>query len=471
MSYTVHPAADAFPMMSDAELEELAADIAANGLRHSLTLNHDGTVLIDGRNRLRACQIAGVDITDERLPEDWTDAQIIDYIVSANVQRRHLTPSQKAMVASALEPMYAEAARERMLAGKADPSADSREGSQRERRADEQAAKAVGASGRSVSDAKALKRDAPDLAEKVVNGDMTLNAATVERKKRTATPAPPAQQGKANSPPEKKEPNSPPVAKLVEINWWANGLLDDTVELSKIWGKTALLTQDVEKVKQLVANLKTAARNIEETIGVCRQDDDTLDAEIAALQEKIRVFLWRTAGGLWWEQYGEGGEPYTPPFEGVNRVTPALIVAWQNAIDRGIAEPVTARMSVYDNDDRTPDEPWPGLGLYDSDLDDDRDAWNELLEFLRGWNEPTNLLYQTSLLERRWVEREVVRASAVTELFDENGWFDYNQDRDVTITVPTPGHLFDELVFKVDCSAQGAVDRFGEDAADEREVQ
>lgn len=188
MSYTVHPAADAFPMMSDAELEELAADIAANGLRHPLVFTHDGAMLIDGRNRLRACQIAGVEIADERLPEDWTDAQIIDFIVSANVKRRHLTPSQKAMVASALEPMYAEAARERMLAGKADPRANSPQGSTEQNKSREQAAKAVGASGRSVSDAKALKRDAPDLADKVVNGDMTLNAATVERKKRQGTP-------------------------------------------------------------------------------------------------------------------------------------------------------------------------------------------------------------------------------------------------------------------------------------------
>jgi hypothetical protein len=32
----VHPAADLFPMMADAELDELAADIAKNGLQHGL---------------------------------------------------------------------------------------------------------------------------------------------------------------------------------------------------------------------------------------------------------------------------------------------------------------------------------------------------------------------------------------------------------------------------------------------------
>src|SRR5262245_7410984 len=59
----------------------------------------------------------------------------------------------------------------------------------------EQAAKAVGSSGKSVSDAKALKRDAPDLAEKVRNGKMTLNAATKERKKLQEPPTPSRRRG------------------------------------------------------------------------------------------------------------------------------------------------------------------------------------------------------------------------------------------------------------------------------------
>ena len=125
-----------------------------------------------------------------------TEDQIIDYIVAANIQRRHLTAGQKAMLAADLEPMYAEAAKGRVggrpKLGEEKPSANSREVSGREQRADEQAAKVTGSSGRSVSDAKALKKDAPDLAEKVHNGEMTLNAATKERqgRKQPKTPSP-----------------------------------------------------------------------------------------------------------------------------------------------------------------------------------------------------------------------------------------------------------------------------------------
>ena len=54
---TVHPLAAVFPMMTDDELQDLADDIREHGLLHPIVLDADG-VLIDGRNRLRACEIA-----------------------------------------------------------------------------------------------------------------------------------------------------------------------------------------------------------------------------------------------------------------------------------------------------------------------------------------------------------------------------------------------------------------------------
>ena len=55
----VHPYADKFPMLSDAELGELAESIAENGLRSPIVLTPDGLIL-DGRNRAAACERAGV---------------------------------------------------------------------------------------------------------------------------------------------------------------------------------------------------------------------------------------------------------------------------------------------------------------------------------------------------------------------------------------------------------------------------
>lgn len=55
----IHPLADIFPMMLDDELDDLAADIKANGQQYPIVLDSTG-VLIDGRNRLEACRRAGV---------------------------------------------------------------------------------------------------------------------------------------------------------------------------------------------------------------------------------------------------------------------------------------------------------------------------------------------------------------------------------------------------------------------------
>ena len=90
-----HPACSAFPEMPDAELNELAADIKANGLL-SLILRWRGQIL-DGRNRLRACEIAGVEPkfkdVDDKLKDD---AAVWSTVYSLNLHRRHLTPKDRA---------------------------------------------------------------------------------------------------------------------------------------------------------------------------------------------------------------------------------------------------------------------------------------------------------------------------------------------------------------------------------------
>ena len=63
MPIPYHPLAELFPLMEGAAFEELVADIKANGLVHPLTVC-DG-MLLDGRNRLRACEEAGVPATYE----------------------------------------------------------------------------------------------------------------------------------------------------------------------------------------------------------------------------------------------------------------------------------------------------------------------------------------------------------------------------------------------------------------------
>jgi ParB-like nuclease domain len=96
----VHPIADLFPMMTDEELANLAADINANGLICPIVVDKDG-VIIDGRNRARACEIAGIEPATVLFEGDDPRA----YIIASNISRRHLTKAQQAMAVAMICPL------------------------------------------------------------------------------------------------------------------------------------------------------------------------------------------------------------------------------------------------------------------------------------------------------------------------------------------------------------------------------
>lgn len=109
-------------------------------------------------------------------PDDWDDERIAAFINSENKVRRHVTVGQLAFIGTEQEPYYAEIAKQRMLAGVKDPEADRPQGSETKRapQARDLAAKAVGTSGRSISRAKRIAKESPELAAKVKAGEMSL---------------------------------------------------------------------------------------------------------------------------------------------------------------------------------------------------------------------------------------------------------------------------------------------------------
>lgn len=94
-----HPACEAFPLMEGSSFDSLVADVRAHGLLNPITLHRNGVVL-DGRNRLRACTAARVEPHFVTFP--GTDAEIVPFVIAQNVKRRHLDESQRAMVAAKL---------------------------------------------------------------------------------------------------------------------------------------------------------------------------------------------------------------------------------------------------------------------------------------------------------------------------------------------------------------------------------
>src|SRR5262245_48048938 len=94
--YVIHEAADLFPMMDDDEFDGLVHNIKQDGLRESIVRTSEGKIL-DGRNRLRACLAASVEpkFTTFRGP-----GTALQFVISTNLHRRHLTTSQRALIAA-----------------------------------------------------------------------------------------------------------------------------------------------------------------------------------------------------------------------------------------------------------------------------------------------------------------------------------------------------------------------------------
>jgi len=108
--YETHPAADVFPMMAEHALEDLATNIRESGLEQAIVLSQDGRVL-DGRNRLAACLAAGV----EPKIEVFSGESEVAYVISMNLHRRHMDPSQIAGCTVQFIPLQAAEAKARQV--------------------------------------------------------------------------------------------------------------------------------------------------------------------------------------------------------------------------------------------------------------------------------------------------------------------------------------------------------------------
>jgi hypothetical protein len=90
-----HPLSEIFPLMVGRELKELADDIKENGQREPGVVI--GDEVLDGRNRYRACKLAGVEFRTTAL---GPDVDPIKFVISKNLRRRQLRTGQRAYIAA-----------------------------------------------------------------------------------------------------------------------------------------------------------------------------------------------------------------------------------------------------------------------------------------------------------------------------------------------------------------------------------
>lgn len=234
--YPVHPVASMFPMIGDDELQQLADDIKENGQHeaivlapyhkdfvaildsHGLSFTDDEWyrvcdqypeidaelqpefVLIDGRNRMAACLLAGVEpIVTQEIPgntmckdsddPDW-EQFVTAWITSGNLHRRHLSKGQLAAIAVEIEKWKAVEAKKRMSeGGKGGVKGKENLPDLPAVQASDEAGAMLGVSGRSVRDAKFVEQNDPELFEKVKTGQVAPSAAA-KKIRDAAKPAP-----------------------------------------------------------------------------------------------------------------------------------------------------------------------------------------------------------------------------------------------------------------------------------------
>jgi ParB-like nuclease domain len=122
----IHPAAECVRLMDADELASLAASIEANGLRDPIIMGRvngaETQLLVDGRNRLLACEMAKVEPRFQVMP--FEDDEAVKAFVADKSEHRNVSKGQHAMRIAWLwpEPKRGMHSQSRFGTGKGGPS-------------------------------------------------------------------------------------------------------------------------------------------------------------------------------------------------------------------------------------------------------------------------------------------------------------------------------------------------------------
>lgn len=190
-SLQFHELADLFPMLCEEELSELADQIERDGFdtTHPIVI-FEGKIL-DGRNRWRACDCLRREGRLASAPpfREFAGESPLQFVLQENLRRRHLTATERTVLAVEILPWEEKEAKQRQGA-RTDIKAKLPESSKGQAR--DKAAAKTGVSPRSVSDAKNVKKKAPDLYQEMKAGKTDLQTAKKKLKKRERPQPPPA---------------------------------------------------------------------------------------------------------------------------------------------------------------------------------------------------------------------------------------------------------------------------------------
>jgi hypothetical protein len=162
-----HEYANIYRMLPERELNALADDIKSKGQLLPIT-SYEGKIL-DGRNRYRACQIAGI----EPRIEEYTGDDPLGLIASLNDHRRHDTENERALVGARMANLRQGGERGNQYTGGKKPTGHL------PAITIARAAELSGSSKKNIQRAKPIVQSAiPELVDMVETGEVSIRAGS-----------------------------------------------------------------------------------------------------------------------------------------------------------------------------------------------------------------------------------------------------------------------------------------------------
>ncbi len=257
-SFELHPLCTLFPRLSGFEFDSLKLDIQNNGQREPIII-HDGMIL-DGGNRYRACMDLGIEPAIMQFGGD----NIVTYILSANLHRRHLTPMQQAAIVASVQDWTKAHA-----PGKPKANSATLHLSSVEKRAAQS-----GASIRTQKKADKIAKASPELSAQVGRGEITARDALAKIAPKKTTPEP------------TDEPHYDPEAEALQNAHDTvialseeNQALRDAIAIGNL--------PDAERgAGEIIVELRAKVKTLEATLSAVESTRDTLLNENAALKKQ-----------------------------------------------------------------------------------------------------------------------------------------------------------------------------------------
>lgn len=264
MNYELHPLCTLFPRLDGNEFNALKEDIKQNGLRQPIVLK-DGMIL-DGGNRYRACVEAGIEPKFVEFDGD----NIVSFVLSVNLHRRHMTPGQQAAIVASAQDW-----------SKANSHGGDRKSDQSKAIDFDTVEKRAAASG--VSRITQMKADSvakadPELAKQVAHGEISLPKAVEKISPRKT---------KEEIPEEIDDCSDDRDQIILELKDAVVMLDEENTRLKDALAANQLPEDEIQSASEIIADLRALVKSLEAELDAVKSSRDSYMVENGELKKQL----------------------------------------------------------------------------------------------------------------------------------------------------------------------------------------